>query len=401
MHTTDPISSSRTALWAFRLLCLGAFGVTFSIAAGQIFCGLAVITWGIGLLRRELRVQLSAIAVITTIYAVLAIVSAALGTNPERGLDKADSLFWLLLLLVTSSLVRTPRRFRQLLGAVLAGTCVLALQVIVLNPIQARANMAAGLEWAHSFEAALIDVGGMTDGQMLMVGIVLCCGFLALPQQTRKQRLRFVLMLVLLCVGLEMNFKRGSWICTLAVGGLFILRMDRRLILVALIALPLAACVPLVRERAVQIQDEFDVSGGGRITMWFEVTPRMLEEHPWGIGFASMTEEKMQSYSDTVERHRNHLHSNIAQILATMGWLGLAVYTLWMGCGVRDAARRLRAVPPAWRDSHPLALAVLLALVGLILNGLIEYNIGDSEVLILYAILLGIPVALRVPVAEA
>jgi O-antigen ligase len=99
--------------------------------------------------------------------------------------------------------------------------------------------------------------------------------------------------------------------------------------------------------------------------------------------------------SRLVEPDRDHLHSNPVQVLSATGFPGLAIYLLWMLVMV------IRAVATAWtvrrRDRRKGVLMVALALmiISVLLNGLVEYNFGDTELLIVLGSLMGVTGGLR------
>jgi O-antigen ligase len=229
----------------------------------------------------------------------------------------------------------------------------------------------------------------MTDGQRLMVGLLLALGLLlAAPAAARRERLRWLGLLLLIGVGLVVNLKRGSWICTAGVAGAFLVVRAgwRYAVLVLAVALSLLA-VPTVRTRLAGLREELS-ERGGRMTMWTKIAPVLVREHPWGIGYRALTNDMMRRIVPTVERDRDHLHSNPVQILVESGWLGLAVYLVWMGRGVGDAWRRHREL----RGDASLgtcALALCFALIALLANGLVEYNMGDAEIVLAYGFMLG------------
>jgi len=76
-------------------------------------------------------------------------------------------------------------------------------------------------------------------------------------------------------------------------------------------------------------------------------------------------------------------------VLVETGWAGLWAYLVWM---VAAVAAGVRAVRRGGTPSERLYAAGLLAiLLGLILNGLVEYNFGDTELMILYGLVMGAP----------
>jgi hypothetical protein len=67
--------------------------------------------------------------------------------------------------------------------------------------------------------------------------------------------------------------------------------------------------------------------------------------------------------------------------------VGLAVYLVWMAVGFyRGLRARLRAQDFTGRT---LSLTLTLMLLGLVLNGLVEYNFGDAELVLVYGLLFG------------
>ena len=129
--------------------------------------------------------------------------------------------------------------------------------------------------------------------------------------------------------------------------------------------------------------------------MWTQVTPALFREHPWlGIGYRSLTNEMMRKVAPEVERNRDHLHSNLCEVLVETGLIGLGLYLLWMGAALWDAARY------AWRSrrggivtDRALSLALVLMFLGLLGNGLVEYNFADAEIVLAYGLVMGLAAA--------
>jgi O-antigen ligase len=84
-----------------------------------------------------------------------------------------------------------------------------------------------------------------------------------------------------------------------------------------------------------------------------------------------------------------HLHNNVLQLAAERGLPGLAFFAWWAGAAVLAAWREARRGGGAWASA-----AVLAALAAVLLAGLFEYNLGDSEVLMLVLLLTAVPFAL-------
>jgi O-antigen ligase len=147
-----------------------------------------------------------------------------------------------------------------------------------------------------------------------------------------------------------------------------------------------------VQNRIADLRTEMTNAKGGRLVMWTRIAPELHREYPGGIGFRCLTEEMMQNTAThigvIVEPNRNHLHNNFVQVTVAMGYAGLLLYLLWMAQGIFDGTCWYRREP---RKSHSrgVALCALLMLILLLLNGLVEYNLADSELVLLYGMLLG------------
>jgi putative inorganic carbon (HCO3(-)) transporter len=86
-----------------------------------------------------------------------------------------------------------------------------------------------------------------------------------------------------------------------------------------------------------------------------------------------------------------HLHNNALQIAATRGLPGLVFFAWWMLVALATAvseARRARGSPVEWP-----AVAALGAMAAILVAGVFEYNLGDSEVLMLALLLTSLPFA--------
>ena len=102
------------------------------------------------------------------------------------------------------------------------------------------------------------------------------------------------------------------------------------------------------------------------------------------------TKNKMMKKIDrAVEGNRNHLHSNILQIPVETGLIGFAVYLAWMVLALRDAIRFMRRTRAGPLVEATPAVALLLALVALLANGLVEYNFSDAEIVLIYGLVMG------------
>ena len=359
----------------------------FSLPLARMGVALGLVTWICSLIAARRAVRLPAVFWLSLLFAAVASLATLCGVRPELGMPKLRKLIWFLSIAPIAALVRSPGRLKTVAAAYAIGCGVLALRIFTSVPIESFADLWNGA--APHYMAALIAHGSMTDAQRLMVGVLVTLGLLGLLRRLGQRRTWWWLLLGLQLAALLLMFKRGSWLCTLGFGCVLIVSRLRRRYLLMLLVLPLLAGLPPVRQRFVQLKAELSGDKGGRMTMWFEVAPRLVARHPWGMGYRSLTNADMREIAPSVEANRDHLHSNIVQILVATGWLGLSVYLVWMGWAVADGLRfagASRRGPPVDRM---LSVTLLLALLALLANGLVEYNFGDSELVLVYGWLMG------------
>jgi hypothetical protein len=379
------LSNASVEQKAFYALLATVFTIPFSIALGQLFAGLCLLVFCIGVAQRQIRVHLPSVLVVAGVFIGLAIVSSACGGMWHGLWQRCGKLGWFLLIPVTASLLVQPGHALKLIRSFLAGCAVLSIKDLVLYPV---------LAWRKpvpDFLTALIDKGSMTDGQMLMLGVV-GSTFLILAMVKMERRVAWWewAIVVASTAGLLVNFKRGSWFCAIILVGVAILwNLRWRAWIPALLVIFMFLMIPPVHSRLGKLKREFNVEGGGRLTMWFKIAPALIRENPQGVGYGCLTNEMMRDVFRRVEPNRNHLHSNWAQVLVETGWAGLGLYLIWMFKSVWDGVLRIRRTRDCMMDGQMGAGVALLLFAGLLLNGLVEYNFGDTEIIFIYAVIMG------------
>lgn len=401
VHVPWPAADSRLEVWTWRLLLGTVFGTAFSIALGQTLGFPCLILFVAAAASRRVRWVIPPVFWPAFIFSLIALLSVHLGPEPTGALKKTGRLVWFLLIPITASLARTPARRMALLRALAGGAGLLAVKIILWNPWKAwQAFQADGGLGLTLFER-VVDKGSMTAGQVLMMGVLVAAALLGHAVRCRAPQGRWWTLLVVSVAGLLLNFKRGSWLVTLLLGAAGLIAKRRWVWLALLVTgVGLGLCCHPLRYRMEQLSRESDIQGGGRLTMWVKIAPALVRQYPLGVGYRSVTPAMLRRVAPYVERHRNHLHSNIAQVLVETGWAGLLVYLMWMIQAVLEATRRNRAAAPGSTASC-VALALTWMLAGLLLNGLVEYNFGDTELMILLAVILGAQGARPAPEAEA
>ena len=381
------------------------FAVPFSLPLARSLLLISLISLVVELIKSRKSLTMPASAWACLAFIAAAIIATFFGINPALGVGKLDKLAWFIALPVAATLITSRARLTQMLKAYTFGATLLSLEICILRPI--ASILAANSTPATSFMDQLTSRGSMTDGQQIMLATIACLGFMLYqhhhdsdqPPAPRSCSLWHIIILIL-TTALIINDKRGSLFCTITIAAVFLgLRHQwkRMIILVAIALLTLSS--PRIRTRISHIQQELNVEYGGRMAMWTKVAPAIIKKHPFGIGHRALTNSYMRSIYRRIEPNRDHLHSNLAQVLIATGWAGATLWLLWMFLGLRDALRSAakgpRAPPlepPPTEQSDRATL--LLMLFALLANGLVEYNFGDAELVLVYSFLIGAAAAI-------
>ena len=177
----------------------------------------------------------------------------------------------------------------------------------------------------------------------------------------------------------------------LLVGCAALLVRDKKRLLAGILAAvgvfgTVFALSPALSSRFASIGDTKVRSNSERFLLWTSAA-HMFTDHPvLGIGYAGFNAAYHEQYilPEATEPHLGHAHSNVMQMLGECGAVGLAALLFWWGACLSYGIR-------AWRTAQHIAGLLLPAvLLGLILQGLTEYNMGNSSVMKLHWLLMGL-----------
>jgi hypothetical protein len=322
-------------------------------------------------------------------FVLIAGATALWSVRPELSLSRMHRLLIPGMIFIVAAIygrgAASPFRVMEPAVFFLAGCTLLSLHDIVHIP---RAALAG---------ASLESQGNMRDPQMYLVSMAVLLALLPVPR-LRLWRPLIAAALALQGLGMILHFKRGVWLAFLLVsvchGG--ISRRWKPLLAVAILAAA-SLLYPAVRTRVTALPSLWADEAGGRYALWTDVAPALLPRYPQGMGWCAVNHDDLSAHTGYVQAKLNHLHNNILQVALETGWLGLAAWGCWMGVALGVMVRNVRQI----RDPVPgaLALGILCAFIGLLVNGMVEYNFGDTELLMLFCFLMGIAQAqgVRVP----
>lgn len=189
------------------------------------------------------------------------------------------------------------------------------------------------------------------------------------------------LWIPLIAAGLIIDLKRGPWMGAWAGIALIIAARNRRLIALFLASSGVAAiALQPVAHRLGATFDHFFIAGG-RSSIW-QIGGQLIQQFPLGIGLKNSS--ILRSFSYQIPPELTHFHSNIINLVVETGVLGAALYLWWIfsictALVKKGASTWVAALPPliTWQVA-----------------GLVEYNIGDKEVILVVYLAIGMAYSL-------
>jgi O-antigen ligase len=422
-----------------QLALLAALAATIpvSIFAAEALLALGILVLAARVARGRVRLPATPLDAPLIAYTVWTLLSASFSPSPAHSHEAAKKLLlFALFYLGATTLVRKDDRER-VTGGLLAGGIALATMVMLqrhflgFDEINRRPPgflghymSAAGVTMGTLVLAAarlvhgplaplrrgpllalvvlLTAIGGVAAlhgspasvpaTRLFVAALALAAALLALRVPRPDPSTLALVAFPLASLALFASMTRGAWLG--AVCGLAVVAAARRPRLLAVLVGAVVLLL-LVRPAAVATRLTLgDESSRDRYFMWQAGVDMVLDRPVFGQG-PGMVQQLYPRYRwpEAPNPATPHLHNNLMQIAAERGLPGAIFFLWWIVAAVVDATREAR------RTTSPaeggLATGVLAVLVAVLVAGLFEYNLGDSEVLMLVLLLTAVPTALR------
>ena len=356
-----------------------AGALQFSIAIAQILLAVALLCWAAMLVIRRERLTAPAFFVPLAVYAGATLVSAAFSSDPRSSFIDCKQLVLFLIVpavyrLVQAQQTRTVITVVLTCAAISAAVGVIQFGILHYDQLSQRPQGTLG----HY----------MTYSGLLMTVIAIAVARLLFDSSDRTWA---ALVLPALAVAVALTSTRSAWVgvCA-AVALLFALKDFRLFAILPIVAAVFFALAPgMITKRFVSMFDNKDPTRIDRLAMVHE-GERMIAARPLtGVG-PNMVEQRYADYrgDDAVNKINPHLHNNPLQIAAERGLPALAIWLWFIVAVCRDLQQRF-----ASGSQRFLPAAALASVMALLTAGLFEYNFGDSEVLMLFLIVVTLPAA--------
>ena len=254
----------------------------------------------------------------------------------------------------------------------------------------------------------------VTYAEMLQMIVALAVGlFVSLPKKTSVIGLLLMIGMAGFCYALMLTVTRASWLAFLISTAVIVLVGTSRktILIIGMIAIPvvIGGLFVLQQKRNVRFLDQRDQSTTWRQTVWKEGTALLISKPRhlvFGVGMDSIKSHWREwGLFEGGKIPRGHMHSNLLQLALERGIPGLLLWLVMFGLYIRALLQLKRRVPAdetsssndvfgRWVD-RGLVLAALGGTVGFFVSGVVHYNWGDSEVVMIFYLIMGLTLALH------
>ncbi len=393
----DKAVKDKAMLAAVGLTFAACVAVLFSIAAFNIllFAALAALLLALA----ELR--LPPVKWPLGLFVLGTLLAAAFSGNPAAAWPQIKKFEVLLVLLAVSSAFRGAVTLRRLFLCWAAAAAANSLWSLVQFAGKLTAARGPGQSF-YEFYLPARTTGfmshWMTFGSQGMVALLMLLALIFFgPRMRRSHLFLTVAAAVAISLGLVLGLTRIVWLGT-ALGSLYLLWFWKRWTVIAApaaIAIGLLAAPPFLRERAISIFRPNEALDSNTFRVICRRTGyRIVAAHPWlGIG-PQMVKFQFKDYlppdlsQPLPPGFYEHLHNLYLQYAAERG-IPTALMLVWLLVkALFDFIQAVRKLPPGPSDRRFILHGAIAAVMATMTVGLAEVNLGDSEVLAMFLIVL-------------
>jgi len=380
----------------FWLTAASAAATLISIAATEILLAAAFVLWIVWVVKRPARLRWPSYFLPLAAFMATTLLSLAMSPHPGIGWHPVQKVVLFSMGLLTAALVTTETRaenaYKLLLAAASISAFIAVVQFVLKEALYFRTgDLAADPTLVNRITGPLGHWETFSGVQLL----VWCAAIPAIAILSRK----WIVPVSLISVAIVLSNTRGVWLAAALAFAFVAFALPRRVLAIVLIpalAAALAASPFIYRRIAMSFDKSLETNYSRAV--YRNVGLAMIKAHPlFGVGPERIKEAFPEYYKGKPLDYYGHLHNNILQIGAERGLLCLASF-FWLLIELYRSL--LNLFKNSDENTRWAALGALGALTGFVIHGLTEYNLGDSEVLVLLLFLVSIPFGLATHVQE-
>lgn len=374
---------------AFYLACGSSVASLVSIAACQILMGAAL---GAILISRE-RLRLPPIALPLGLFVLWTLIAVAVSDDPRAGLPQVKKFFVYLMLPIIFTAIRRTEDIRHLIWWWAAAASLSGLWSFVQFWTKRQNAL------AQNSDFYLVYVGDRVTGlmshwmtfgavQMTVLSLLLSVLLFSRPPRYRWPAIAAV---AVISASIAIGWTRSVWLATaIAVMYLVAIWRPKYLLLTPLLLIVGWCIAPAsVRARVISIyQPHGDLDSNLHRNITRRVGIEMIKAHPWfGIGPEMPGKEFDRYLPPDIKKplphgFYGHLHNVYLQLGAERGIPALIAFLWMIGKMLTDWWRRARSYVTA--ENRAILHGCIAAVVAILFEALFEHNLGDSEVLTIF-----------------
>ncbi len=371
--------------------------IVVGIAPSQILLGASLAA----LFLSGEKLRLPPIKWLLGLFLLGTLVAVLLSGDPAAGFPQVKKIYVFSQLLVVYSLLRDMAIARWLVMAWAALGSVSAIRGFVQFAHKFYAAMAMHRDFYAAYMGERIT-GFMshwyTFSVLEMLVLIMLSAFLFFSPSARRYAWLWMILGFFMGFGVVLAETRAVWIAT-AVSLLYLTWFWKKWV-TALVPVVIGAALILgphtFRERAESIVHPGRDDSNQFRTILDRTGVRMIEAHPWfGLG-PEMPRKQFMSYLPAdVPRplpsgSYMHLHNLYLEYAAERGIPVMLVMLAMLGQILWDYGRALRALPPGRNDRRFLLHGGIAVVIAILVEGVADVNLGDSEVLTMFLVVVGL-----------
>lgn len=360
-----------------------------SIAAGNIFLGILTLCFFIQLYKQQINFNQShkKYFIAISLFIISMLVSALFSGDIIYGLKRwADMWIWRFMpFVVVIFLLNNYFDAKKVMLTGFAG--------ITLTSGYAVYQGLSGMSRANGFYGHPMTLGGW---------LCIFLPLLLIEFFERKLLGKYYwlagLAFCICSAALVFNGTRGAWLAVAIVCAVLLIYYmfkSKRNLAISIIFVALISAVLVNNPKFMQRLDTIDdfdkyQSNTERILMW-QSAWNMFKDHPvLGVGLGQYAKNYQQKYisPEAKEPQLSHAHNNFMQMLAENGIVGFVGFVIMFGYII------LKNLIAWFKTRNVYALMIVSATVCLLLQGFTEYNVGNSAVIKIYWLVLGLLIVL-------
>jgi putative inorganic carbon (HCO3(-)) transporter len=384
-----PETSPALARAAVFLAWAMAAAAICSIAVSQSLLALALVA----LLISRVRLRLPPAWLPLALFLAATMVSLLFSGDMAAGRPQIRKLYVYLVLLAVYSAFRGLRDVRHL---VLGWAAIGAIDALLgfyqfASKFEARPPGQSFYDYYVASRITGFASHWMTLSHQLMIAFLMLGAFLLFSPSLRKRAAWFGLAaLVLIGSAIVISWTRSVWLGAACAAVYLLWCGRRRLLLAAPVLLAAVLLFAPVRARFVSsFEPHQSDSNQHRIVCW-RTGWEIIKAHPvLGLGPEIVHKRFLEWVPADIPRPLppgwyGHLHSIYVHYAAERGIPALLFLMWFLLRMLRDFHRALRALPPGRGEAKFVLHGAIAVIIGIMISGIFELNLGDSEVLMMF-----------------